>query len=223
MKPVPFRLYLPLLTPVCINAPWIMLDGVLTHLIQMKLHGRRYYYLPTKQVVKFNGPHRYQRALFFGHNGIPHASASIFEGDVKLQSMQYYKRLEVEGFPGKRKISQGTGHFRAWALRAVYVPAQAVTFYGCGDLRLIRELLELLTHLGNDTRMGWGLIDKKRMVLEPIPEDRSVVWQGKAMRPIPIRFLNSCSDAVYLPWRSPYWAAENVEMCAPPGAEVELA
>jgi len=87
----------------------------------------------------------------------------------------------------------------------------------------VQQLLELLTHLGNDTRMGWGLIDKKRMELEPIPEDRSVVWQGKAMRPIPIRFLNSCSDAVYLPWRSPYWAAENVEMCAPPGAEVELA
>jgi hypothetical protein len=42
------------------------------------------------------------------------------------------------------------------------------------------------------------------------------------MRPIPVRLLESYNDAVELAWKPPYWAADSIELCAPPGAEVKL-
>jgi hypothetical protein len=219
---VPFELRIPLLSPVSLNARWICLDAIVAHLVQLALRGREYYYLPTKQVVRFSGDHRYTRVLKYTPDGLAHASASVWERDGGLHSVGYYKRLEVDRFPARRKVSRGSGHFRDWMLRTVYVPARAVRFYGVGDIELLWELLELLTHVGNDVRIGWGLVDRSGITIRELDEDCSLVWGGVAMRPIPVRFARRWSDAVMLPWRSPYWARESVELCVPPGAEVEL-
>jgi len=216
---VSFELKLVMATPVNINHPWIHLDGLLHHLRLLKRLGRDYYLLPTKQVTGFDWKgHRYEHVIVYRQE-LPFASVSFFE-PPDVRSLQYYKRLEVAGFPGKRRVDIGSGHYRNWMLRAVYVPCHTVTFYGRGNLSLVSELLEDLTHLGNDTRIGWGKVATWQ--LQEIEEDRSIVWQGKAMRPIPVRLLKSYSEAVPLAWRAPYWAADTVELCAPPGAEVEL-
>lgn len=211
---VPLRIVFELATPVCINHPWLHLDGLLAHQALLQQLGRDYYLLETKQVV----PLTYETGLArFGD--IYCASISIFEPD-DMFSLQYFKRFEARGFPAKSKISIARGHYRAWMLRSVYVPAQRITYYACGDPERIEELLSPLTHVGNDNRVGWGKL--RRVWLERVDHDHSLVREGVAMRPIPTRLLWRWSDQVPLAVRPPYWAAENVELCAPPGAEVEL-
>jgi len=95
-----------------------------------------------------------------------------------------------------------------------------VTFYGRGRIGLLRDLLGDLTHLGNDTRIGWGEIAEWR--LERVEADWSLVRAGRAMRPIPVRMLSEWDDEAWLTWHAPYWDRSKVELCAPPGARVVL-
>jgi len=216
----PFALRCRLATPVALNHPWLHLDGIIAHLIQLRVRGREYYNLPTKVLTHVPPGHRYQHVLATSGGGLVHASVSQFEPETRLTSLQYFKRFEADRFPRKRKVERGSGHYRDWMLRWVLVSAEWCTFYGVGDIALLRELLEDLTHLGNDTRVGWGRVQRWELI--PWSEDWSLVRDGRAMRPIPVRFLRSYSDAVPLAWKPPYWAAEHVELCAPPGAEVVL-
>ncbi len=218
----PFALTARLATPLSLNHPWLHLDGLLAHLIYQRALGREYYNLPTKQVQHLPreqmGP--YWRTLA-RRGPVPLASVSWTAPEAPYQSLQYFKRLEADRFPRLRKVQAGHGHFRAWMLRTVYLPVETVTFYGCGDVALVRALVAALDALGNDTRVGWGRLVAPPTVT-PLAADRSLVHEGRAQRPIPVALLRASSDAVPLAWRPPYWAADAVALCAPPGAEVEL-
>lgn len=215
-----FELAIRVATPVCVNHPWLHLDGILSHLIQQRRLGRDYYLLPTKSPVgrETRLGDRYEHVLCWRQE-IPFASISFFDPE-NLCSIKYFKRFEEDGYQGgERRINLSSGFFRNWMLTAVYQATHTVRFYGRGHLDLVQELLEDLTALGNDTRVGWGEV--VAWTLTPLSEDRSLVWEGKAQRPLPIRYLQRWSDSVALAWRPPYWAAANIELCAPPGAEVE--
>jgi len=215
----PFALRCRLATPVALNHPWLHLDGILAHLIQLRVRGRAYYGLPTKVPAPVPPGHRYAH-LLARTGDLVHASVSWFAPEVRMTSLQYFKRFEAERFPSRRKIERGSGHYRDWMLRWVLASAEYCTFYGVGNLALLRELLEDLTHLGNDTRVGWGRVQRWELV--PLREDWSLVRDGRAMRPIPVRFVRAYADAVPLAWRPPYWDPRNVDLCVPPGAEVSL-
>lgn len=214
----PFRVILHMALPVNLNHPWVHLDGITAHLQYMATLGRDYYNLPTKQVV---GKPAHAPPLFSKRDGVRCASVSFFSPDMPLSATQYYKRFEADGCPGTARVNLSSGHYRNYMLRAVLQPCETVTFYGCGDIRRIREILADLTHLGNDVRQGWGLIAETTM--EPVAEDWSIVREGRAQRPIPVRLLRRHSDQVRLAWHAPYWAQGSVDLCAPPGAEVEWA
>ena len=216
----PFRVVFWLGSPVCINHPWLHLDGITAHLRYEEALGREFRYLPSKAVVP---QPKHQAPLYIKTNGVRHAGVSVFCPDVEREVQTMFKRFEPEGFPhtGPNKVNLGSGHFRNYMLRSVLVPCERVEFHACGDMDRIGRLLRNLTHLGNDGRIGWGKI----LGLELIPEreDLSLVACGVAMRPIPVSALRSWSEAVPLAWYPPYWRAESVALCAPPGAEVELA
>jgi hypothetical protein len=208
-------------SPPALNHPWIHFDGILAHLAYLRFLGRDYYLLPSKRLVDVSLPEDL-RGFLAETSGLLHASCSLFLPSMpeKYASLSYYKRFEAEGFPKSRKINLGSGYYRNWSLRWVYVPCEAVRFYVRGDRQIIEDLLSDLTHIGNDTRVGWGRI--RGMRIKEISEDLSLVWNNRAMRPIPVRYLKQWSDSALLAWRPPYWAAENVELCAPPGAVIEL-
>jgi len=215
-----FELVIQVATPVCLNHPWLHLDGIVGHLIDQRRLGRDYYLLPTKSPEGRGDARgsRYEHVLCWRQE-IPFGSISFFEPDA-VHAIQYFKRFEPAGYEGHTaKVNLSSGYLRNWMLNAVYQATHTVRFYGRGHLDLLAELLEDLTALGNDTRIGWGEITSKE--LRPLPEDHSLVWQGRAQRPLPVRYLKRWSDSVPLAWRPPYWAARNVELCAPPGAEVE--
>lgn len=218
---VPFRVVLRLATPVAISHPWLHLDSIMAHLATQRIMGRAYYDLPTKQPAHLGEREKGKYAHIFPLiDGLVHASASIFSPGDKHGTLQYFKRYEAQGSPGRAKVNLGSGHYRNWMMRWVYVPAETVTFFGFGRIAHIHDLLPDLTHLGNDTRVGWGRIQS--MEVQETEEDWSVVYQGRAMRPIPVRLLTSWSDSAPMACRPPYWARESIEECAPPGAEVIL-
>lgn len=216
----PFAVEVRLASPVSLNHPWLHLDGLLTHLARNRVMGRDQYNAPTKEVRSLTpeelGPYRH----LLVRSPVPQGSISFFGPVERLCSLQFFKRFEERGFPRANKIAMGFGHFRAWMMRVVYVPAEWAVFYGRGNIDLVRDLLGDLTHLGNKSRMGWGAVSA--VTVTEMEENWALTRDGVAMRPIPVRYLASWSDAVPLAWRPPYWSPDNVDLCAPPGAEVEL-
>lgn len=216
----PFIVEVRLASPVSLNHPWYHLDGILTHLARARVLGREQFSQPTKEIRSLRGSELGPYEHMLRRQPVPAGSISFFGPVERLASLQFFKRFEERGFPGRRKIAMGFGHYRAWMMRTVYCPVEYARFYGAGNIDLVRDLLRDLTHLGNKSRQGWGAVAS--VSVEPCDVDRSVVADGYAMRPIPIRFCQRYADAVPLAWRSPYWAPAGVELCVPPGAEVEL-
>jgi len=214
----PFVVYFRLRAPVALNHPWLHFDGILAHLLMIEREGRAYYTLPAKTPIP--SPTQEIFEILRSTRNVFHASVSMFSEPKRVCSVQYYKRFEESRCPTKRKINLGSGRYRNWMLRNIVVAADHCYFYGCGIIDRIASLLGGLPALGDNTRIGFGAIHSWH--IERLPQDRSLVYKGKAMRPIPVWLLSRYSEAVRLAWRPPYWAAESIDLCAPPEAEVEL-
>jgi hypothetical protein len=215
----PYCVTIRLGAPVAINHPWIAGDALLEHLAFARQLGREQYNLPAFTPFDRSslGPDPWEDSVYC-RAGLRFASAIEFGPMPKLGSLDYFARID-EGLP-KRKVYLGIGPYRAWQMRWVYVAAEWARFWGFGRVDLVRDLVSDLVGLGNDTRVGWGHV--LSVEVDECDEDRSVVADGKATRPIPVRFLRSWSDAAPLAWKPPYWDRASVELCAPPGAEVDF-
>jgi len=212
----PIRLTLKLATPVALNHEWIHFDSLLLHLYALAMDPILYS-LPTKKAVYW-----YESVLptlfAVSSHGIPLASASIFHEPKQYITLSHYKRTDQDVFPQK-KLNISSGIFRNHQWRNILLVAPACTFYATVNLRLLHELLPYLTHLGNDTRIGWGrVLDYE---LERLDEDRSLCYEGRAMRPIPVRLLQSYEYALLCTTRPPYWHPDSLELCAPPNSQIE--
>lgn len=222
MSHQPLQVTIWLQAPVSLNHPWLHFDGIVAHLIYRRVLGGEYYNLPTKRVQHLPpermGPYR---DLLLRTMELHHGSASLFGPEVTYSTLQYFKRFDHRFAPGTfRRVYLGHGQFRSWMMRAVLASCAWARFYCCAKRELLEDLLGGLWGLGNDTRIGWGRV--WRIEVEPVPECRCFVYQGRAMRPIPIYYLEYASEVASIAWRPPYWAPESVAICAPPGAEVRL-
>lgn len=224
----PFRLDFRLGGPICLTHPWMHLDGLLAHLALFDALGRDYFLLPCKAPIRMPRKWRRWRTIPLKRSvtDICHASVSFLEpADLQVRVTNLYKRFETVGAERlrKKKIYRGQGYFRDFILRQPYWPARKVSFYGCGDVRRIRDLLDRhLMGLGNDVRVGFGPI--RDWLLTPIPDDLSLVNNGRAARPLPLAMCRTYdqADVVRVACRSPYWLAKNVEPCVIPGGRCEL-
>jgi hypothetical protein len=230
----PFRVTIALASGVSLNHPWLHLDSLLRHLVDERTYRRdaRLGWTPEMregqsrlQRMRAAGTDKYIAALDrrrIADDWIGCASVSEFAPDVPFETLRYFKRFEHDGFPlgNRTKVNMASGHYRTWMMRTVYVPCETVTFYGVGLMGQVTDLLGDLTHLGNDGRIGWGQVHDVRV--ERWPHDWSLLRDGKATRPIPLRMLKAWDDEAWLTWHAPYWDRTKVERCAPPGAAVEL-
>jgi hypothetical protein len=205
--------------PVALAHPWIAGDALLEHLAFGRQLGRRQYDLPT--FVPYDrsplGPDPYANVVYC-RSGLRFASVVEFGPVPKLSSLDYFSRID-DDLP-KRRVYAGIGPYRLWQMRWVLCASEWARFWAYGRPGLARDLLGDLVGLGNDTRVGWGHV--LGVSVEVVAEDRSLVAAGRAMRPIPVRFLRRWSDAAAMAWKPPYWDRESVELCAPPGAEIEF-
>jgi len=214
MKAKPLKITFDLYFPVAINYRWLHFDGIIGHMIFAR-HGDRYA-SPTKEPVHVE-PGHFKRAITL-KAGVPCASVAIFEHE-EYRTSHYVKRTESD-LIAKGKLDIGSGYFRAWRMLAIYNPSLRVIFYVHGRRDLLEELLSDVTHLGDNIRMGWGMV--RSVTIEEIARDCSITMNGIAMRPIPVRLCSYYSEAHYLAWRPPYWSGDNIELCVPPGAKVRF-
>ena len=228
----PLRVDFFLSSPICLGQyEYVCLDGVVAHLRARSIDPGGYRRRDGATAASGGG----MRAIH--HRIIHHASVGLLDTDgppgtgpqdrVPGSDDIIYKRLEMSKLCDPRlartsnwKHTPGTGPYKHAAIRLVTVPARRVRFYARADERMLRDLLAGLLALGKKTAIGYGQIES--LEIARIPDDRSVVWKGRAMRPIPCEMLESCETRERCGWRPPYWNAADARMCAPPGARVKL-
>jgi len=215
-KFTPFKITFKMRTPVCITHPWINFDSLVGHLIMMDTFGQDFFVLPRKlNLTPYIEQANDRRQVPIKKTGeICHCSVSLFSPH-SISYTQIYKRFEERWASGlkQKKIRVGSGHFRAYAMKEVYIPAKEVAFYVNGDMKLIERLIR--SYL-----VGFGAI--KDVVFEETEEDWSLVANGVAMRPIPVSMCEEYEDAAYLAYKGPYWDPCNVTLGVPPGARCKL-
>jgi hypothetical protein len=210
----PLKVVFHLSTPVALGHPWIFFDSLLVHIKFKEELGERYYSLPTKISVDAlpEIPLKKWRDLYV-------ASVSIFvPHNVEKYVFSYFKRGD---FPFPRgKISRGSGFFKDFYLKAVYVPARAVVFYATGELEEVKRLVSKVYALGKERNIGFGFV--KKVEVEEVEHEWGLVKDGVAMRPIPVDYLSYYEDAAYMTYKPPYWSNKNVRLCAVPFTRVAL-
>lgn len=198
-------------TPVALGYPWIFFDGLIAHLLVKEELGEEYYRLSSKipselvaDIVDSRMPIKKWKDLFV-------ASVSVFDGDLQCV-FNYYKRGDFP-FP-KGKIRRGSGFFKDFNLKNVYIPAKSVVFYVTGEAGEICKLLKKIVALGKDRNIGFGFV--REVAVEETEEECGLVNSGICMRPIPIKYLATYEDSAYIAYKPPYWSKENVELCSVP-------
>jgi len=201
-------------TPVALGSPWISLDSLLMHVKLLDELGEKYFSLPTKVALhpEVGIPLKRWRDIYI-------ASVSIFEPEnVNMYLFSFFKRGD---FPFPRgRMSRGSGFFKDFYLKVVYVPALRVRFYATGELEEVRRLAEKAPAVGKERNIGFGFI--KKVEVREIEGEWGLVKDGKAMRPIPVRYLKSFEDAALMPCKPPYWSKKSIDLCAVPFTRVEL-
>jgi len=218
----PFRVTFKVGSPVCITTPWVSFDGLLSHLLLFDALKQDFFITPKKFVLSPHLPKNRRLLPLKKTDDVYHASVSQFIPD-SLKVTQIYKRFEDKWAEqlDKKKIYVGSGTFRSYAIKEPYVACKEVVYYVCGDMDLIQRFIEeYLVGLGNDIRIGFGMI--RDVIFERTEEDWSIIAGDIAMRPIPIEMCEEYEDAAYLPYRAPYWSPKNVVLCVPPGGKCKL-
>jgi hypothetical protein len=219
----PFRVTVGLRTPISVTTPWIAFDGLLFHLRLQDVLGRDFYLLPAKFNLADHLSEQHWTIPLAKTGPVWHGSASVFEPETAVRVTRTYKRFEdrwTEHLAIKR-VQHGRGHYRAYMMAQPYIPAHTVAWWGCGDIAEVERLLRTyVVALGNDHRVGWGAVSTIRV--EEVPEDLSLIRDGRASRTLPVSMCKSYQDATYLAVRPPYWHPGNVALCVPPGVPCRL-
>lgn len=210
----PLEVVFHLRTPVALGFPWIFFDSLLAHIRLKEELGERYYSLPTKVPMGAQ-----LRVPLKRWRDVPVASVSIFEPQAGLAVFSFFKRGD---FPFPRgRVERSRGFFKDYYLRAAYIPAVRVRFYCTGELEEVARLCRKVPALGKERNIGFGFI--KRVEVREVEEEWGLVWNGVAMRPIPVRYLKSWEDAAWMAYKPPYWSKKSFDLCAVPFTRVELA
>jgi len=128
-------------------------------------------------------------------------------------------------FPdGMGKIDIRRGRFKAYDMPLTVIYAPTVTFYAVGNAaEILRLLTTHLTHIGKKRVQGYGRVGE--IIVEPIKEDRSILWKGVLQRPIPVTgcpYKFEDPITMYYAWRPPYWRISSLTECYMPGSRLSL-
>jgi len=215
-----FKVIFEMTSPILLGHPFIHFDGLILHLLYRDLLSDDYYCLPSKNPIDFS---QYVRAPLKRTEDIYHASVSFFDTDRKFATT-IYKRFCTEYLEflntKKQRIVRGSGFYRDYMMRMIYIPAKTVYFFVNGNKTEISRLLKSVICLGKKTAYGYGRV--KSIRVEDADRDYSMIKDGKAMRPIPMRMLRDAEVKAMLAYKPPYWDKRNVELCAFPDSNVEV-
>lgn len=235
----PFFVTFHLCSPkILLGSPWLNFDGVIAHLVVRERLGENFWTLPSKDPMP--------DSVLYGDRVMPlkqtrqiyHASVGQFLGPFKVGVTTLYKRFDERSChlieTDIKKINVGSGLFRAYMMKIPHVTTRTITFFVNGDLKEVLRLLQYLPMLGKKGADGAGDFratfaevkhpldwdsNKSGICYGELPEDYSLVKDGKAMRPLPCWFRDG-EERMMLAWKPPYWDKRNVAVCVPPGANI---
>ena len=219
----PLQITFQMASPICLAHPWIAFDGLLAHLLLRKLLGDEYRAFPSKSPVDISGlklPIKHYKSI---QGSFYHASSSVIKNN-DYYATKIYKRFHERDVhftkSTTKRISKASGHFKDFMISLLYIPTEEVEFFVNGNKQEIKELLQGLPGIGKKTDIGFGFY--KSVNIEEIEQDRSLISEGKAMRPLPKWILSKHQELAYLAYSFPYWDRKKVALCAPPGTEVRI-
>ena len=217
-------------TPIILGYPFIFGDAFLARLLMEDILGDAFYNLPVKSPLPI---WKYLKLPVKQTGEIYHASASVFDTDERHALVIFKRFHEAQDLKTKSRIRMNSGIFRNFMLKYPYkpvivpdttgdIPAYGVRIYFNGNLKEIERLLSGVRHIGKKRAMGGGEVSN--FSIQPIPEDRSIISNGQAMRGIPTKMLKSFGDmrCMLMAYRFPSWANENICMCVAPGGKVDI-
>ncbi|MEM4436140.1 MAG: hypothetical protein QXO22_04175 [Thermosphaera sp.] len=215
----PLKITVRLKTPMSLGYPWIHFDALLAHLMVKAELGEKYYALPSKVPrhhlqdpdlkKEVKPPLKTFKDLYV-------ASVGLLDGEPTL--FHYFKKGD---FPFPRgKIRRGSGFFKDFSLKAVYIPAKTVVFYATGEKKEIEKALKHLTAVGKERNIGFGFV--KEVLIEETSEEYGLIKDGLCMRPIPVKHLNHYEDAAWISYKPPYWSKDTVDLCGVPFTKCAL-
>jgi len=125
----------------------------------------------------------------------------------------------------KNRIDIAMGYFKGYHMPIVLKAFKEIHFYARGEYCEIERLLKNHVHyVGKKASQGYGEI--KNITINRIDEDRSIFFNKKPMRPIPVE---SCKDYIDIaakdkiklnimihPIKPPYWRTDCMEYCFMP-------
>lgn len=133
----------------------------------------------------------------------------------KRQDDNLEKYIEFGNRRGK--IDNKSGKFKAYRMPLVIQLFDRLIWYAVGDQELVRELCEMITHIGKKPAQGYGAVDYWKV--EPWPEDWSEYGsQGKVTRAIPIKDGEPLQPGRIGRYgiRPPYWEPSRGRVCEMP-------
>jgi len=220
-------------TPVLLGHPFIFFDGIVAHLCLAEELGEQYFSLPSNYPIQelVDRSSIPLKRVYCRESGDYFFAASIsFFDDVKRTikySVTHFRKRFTEQYvhrvcTKKRKVRLGSGFYRLYDMKMLYVPCRKVVFYADGEKSEIERLLRKLPALGKKRHAGFGFV--KKVDVEEIEESRSVVWDSVAMRPAPgwavdaVETVKRFKRMELLPqaYKPPYWSKANVKMCTVP-------
>lgn len=206
--------------------PWINLDSLLMHCVLQEVLGEKIVDLPNKDPIDLSGIELPIKTLL----GVNHTSISFFDDEIKvLDSTDFnidtvYKRFEgkdtayLKRNKNKGKIRKGSGKFKSYAMKLPYISPGTVTFFAHGNIEGLKYLLRHVHCLG--LKRSINALNVKSLKIKEIEEDKSLVYQGKAMRPLPCKKYGAGQNNVNMPYFPPYWDKRNIEMCIFPCSDI---
>lgn len=205
-----------------VGHPYVNGDGLVAHLEALEEYGREYLEIKSKSAI--DSPVELDLDVPLEETeGVRHASISFFDSDERYQTTlysQYDEKRAHEVESRRQYINQGSGEYKSQMITQPYYAAHRAVFFFRGDLDRLKELFDKhFSALGKKRAAGFG--DVYAMEWDTLEEDRSLIHDGQAMRPIPVEFLDSWEREEYTSWKPPYWLDENHARCAPPGTHVE--
>jgi CRISPR type IV-associated protein Csf3 len=125
----------------------------------------------------------------------------------------------------KKRVDIASGHYKGYHMPLVIKSFKTITFYASGDyVEIIRLLNKHIHFIGKKASQGHGEIGK--ILVNKIDEDKSLFYEDKPMRPIPVE---ECKDYIDLaagkniklnimqhPVKPPYWRTDCMEYCFMP-------
>jgi len=211
MKRIPFRLKVPVGTPILLTSGFLTLDGLLAMAVEAKT---------GSDCSQQDIPLQFT-------NGVAHGSAAFFR-QSSFGSQDMFRRIkpsDMMGIPAQVKggaknlaplIDQDKGTYKSFQTTFMRAETDTVFWFGLGDPDGVLALLNFVQGIGRKASLGNGEIQHSNISIDEIEQDCSFSLFGRPARPLPVEmWMGGPAQHQLAAIKHPYWISKQVECVVP--------